>query len=427
MGENIRNLEASFEGTAFERQLVGAPAKQEKYQASYTHCVSSLSGEGTEGLRETIDGIASELDGFGDHIPLRFGTCYAMFTRTWCLRSSSLNMSIIALQMVEGAIGDEQVAIPGPFPDQLLAAGVDRRLSMRCHRRGQHREQLPQLKMSNHLALLFCSQDELCLLLKLFNDIGMLLHHDHPHTRNLVVLKPQWLLDLMRNLLCKRSLHEKSIPKQNSTSNMAHEWRLLLRNGRLLPELLPAIWNELPSAEAAEVLSLMVSFGLAGQIPNVDMHVIPSLLPLYTPTAVGNLFCEESSLSAFITSTYQSESPWGETTPYMPEGVFFGLQSQLLATAGPDVLGNCTHLYKDRLMLFPQGATGADFMVKFLPHGACIQITVCAQDDGLASTGGTQWPAAIAAQVLQCLHDPGIADRCVAVFDDSIPAHPFAT
>ena len=79
--ENLRMLESGFEGAAFESQLVGTAEtgwtagdyqdhQHDGYVPMYTHCVSSVTGEGLDNLRITVDTIVHGLDGFGDIVSL---------------------------------------------------------------------------------------------------------------------------------------------------------------------------------------------------------------------------------------------------------------------------------------------------------------------------------------------------------------------
>ena len=43
---------------------------------------------------------------------------------------------------------------------------------------------------------------EFMLMLALFTNVGLLIHHDEDGLRDLVVLQPQWLLNVMRDMLC---------------------------------------------------------------------------------------------------------------------------------------------------------------------------------------------------------------------------------
>ena len=42
----------------------------------------------------------------------------------------------------------------------------------------------------------------------MFNDLGLLMHYNEPNLRDLVVFKPQWLLDHMKDLFCLRGMKQ---------------------------------------------------------------------------------------------------------------------------------------------------------------------------------------------------------------------------
>ena len=49
---------------------------------------------------------------------------------------------------------------------------------------------------------------EFMLMLKMFNDLGLLMYYDEKNLRDLVVFKPQWLLNRMRDLFCLRGMKQ---------------------------------------------------------------------------------------------------------------------------------------------------------------------------------------------------------------------------
>ena len=50
------------------------------------------------------------------------------------------------------------------------------------------------------------SEVEVPKMLKRFTDVGWILWHDRPETREMVVINVQWLVDKMTQMLCRRSL-----------------------------------------------------------------------------------------------------------------------------------------------------------------------------------------------------------------------------
>ena len=49
------------------------------------------------------------------------------------------------------------------------------------------------------------------LMLKKFNDLGLLMHYNEKNLRELVVFKPQWLLNRMRDLFCLRGMDKQQM------------------------------------------------------------------------------------------------------------------------------------------------------------------------------------------------------------------------
>jgi len=247
--------------------------------------------------------------------------------------------------------------------------------------------------------------EEVPLMLALFTDLGLLMHqHDDPDTRELVVLKPQWLLDMMRELLCVRELQRKAsaapttcckagdpggaafespssssvFSSFNGQHNSAPEWRNLLRHGRLDADALSAaIWPQVEAlGERKAILALMERFSLCCKLPVrvckdalhhtrarptlrlciVDvygwrcqvlippsgtesalsatsvprLHIVPSLLPAWTPSAIVNVFRQQGpqpTTSTVFIRAIHADAHWEfDSYNFLPEGVFFALQ-----------------------------------------------------------------------------------------------------
>jgi hypothetical protein len=97
------------------------------------------------------------------------------------------------------------------------------------------------------------------------------MYYDTPGLRDVVVLKPQWLLDVMRSILCLRNLGRlinaaEDVPRRKAL-------RQLRDAGRLGVELaLPALWRDAdvrPQEEGA-VLQYMIHFHLCCRLPQVE-------------------------------------------------------------------------------------------------------------------------------------------------------------
>ena len=182
--------------------------------------------------------------------------------------------------------------------------------------------------------------------LKLFTNLGLLMHFDTPALRDVVVLKTQWLLDVMCELLCLRSIGA----KLKRAKSKAPEWRRLRRSGRLDTALLPEIWPTLSAEQRDTMLAYMVKFGLACTLPVEASYAVPALLPLCT---AGTTIWPSSPTSKDAHASLRfihSDGEWDEATGFLPNGLFFSLVAALLRDVG-DVKAALKHLYRDRICI----------------------------------------------------------------------------
>ena len=176
------------------------------------------------------------------------------------------------------------------------------------------------------------------------------MHFDSPALRDIVVLKTQWLLDVMCELLCLRSIGA----KLKRAKGKAPEWRRLRRAGRLDTTLLPEIWPSLDTDQCNTMLAYMVKFGLVCALPapkdldEQQAYAVPALLPLCDEgTSIWTSTSNEKDTSASIHFIHL-DGEWEEATGYLPNGLFFSLVAALLQDMG-DVKAALKHLYRDRI------------------------------------------------------------------------------
>lgn len=360
----VARVEASFVDRAFERQLVGGGI----------HCISCVTGYGIDVLRQLVEDTAVQLPDYGTPIPLgwlRF--CEQMHS---LVAKGTLRLQLTELRSYATACS---ISTTADIDDQV---------------------------------------SELGLCLRFFTDVGLLMHHDTPNTRDLVVLKPQWLLDSMRELCDGEELLRKSKLLRSVSHDVAPEWRMLLRHGRLdAAKLSRHVWAEADPTERAAILALMERFGLCALLPHheeAESYVVPSLLPEWSradistqsndPNGAGGLHggCErakgaalwtdENSVVAIVRSIHH-DAYWEDQPPsFLPEAVFFSLQVSLLRTLGAaaDVRA-CRHLYRDRALFFGD----EDYYVHRVASEQLLRIVVRVE------TGHE--PACVARRVISCL------------------------
>ena len=342
-------LEEAFEGAAFERQLVFSD------KGDRVVCVDNTSpvDEGLAGVRRLVDLESKQLPGYGDTVPMS----WLRFLDRALELTKEEGRSFITLDEARDLAGANEIG----------AADDD--------------------------------DKELLLLLQLFTNLGLLMHFDTPALRNTIVLDTQWLLDIMCELLCLRSMNE----KMQRAKSKVPEWRKLRRNGRLEGSLLSDIWPSLDEDQCLTMLEYMMKFGLVCALPSAEHeakgYAVPALLPVCTDaTSVWPAGGEDSDASASIFFIH-SDGDWDESTGFLPQGVFFSLVAALLHDMDDiDAKSGLKHLYRDRICV-----RGSQlFMVVLKPDDHRIELTVRAEDP--------MGPASVAARITSLLSS-GIADR----------------
>jgi hypothetical protein len=224
-------------------------------------------------------------------------------------------------------------------------------------------------------------------MLHLHSSLGLLMHFDSPRVREIVILKPQWLLNLMTSVLCQRQIEEKKRAAQDTVP----EWRRLQSQGRLDVKLLPEIWPHLAAAQRDELLGYMNLFDLCCELPcEAGIYAVPSLLPACTEAAWVETNADISATIRFI----HEDGEWGEARGFLPQSLFFSLMMQLVAFAR-DSKQAMKHLYSDRVCFFD----GLCFMLRAKLDECRMHITV--QGDSNEPTK----PGAVANRICGCLDD----------------------
>jgi hypothetical protein len=184
-----------------------------------------------------------------------------------------------------------------------------------------------RLALGCHIGVEDDGDRELLLMLHLHTSFGLLMHFDQDALRDLIILKPQWLLDRMAALLCRRQIAE----KQRAARETLPEWRRLSAEGRLDTKLLPEVWPELQPRLQREMLAYMEKFGFCSQLPSEDgIYVIPPLLPPCTDAS----WVEASTDTEVGIRFIHEDGEWDESRGFLPQCLFFNLEVQLLQHAG---------------------------------------------------------------------------------------------
>jgi GTPase SAR1 family protein len=131
-------------------------------------------------------------------------------------------------------------------------------------------------------------ETEVIFMLKYFHGLGLLMHHDHPKLRNIVVLDTvRCLVNPASIIMCQHDIHQLPVHLEAKACKKDYYDELVLK-GRVHRSLLPILWRD--SLEIVdEVCELMVHYGL--MLPILEdnargdacFFLVPSLLPKQPP------------------------------------------------------------------------------------------------------------------------------------------------
>jgi hypothetical protein len=157
--QRVADIDKSFVGSAFERQLV------RQSDGSIVICVDNTGNDdaGVNVVQRELTSQSLSLPGYGSDVPL-----------SW----------LKFLDQMADLVNEDTCHLS--FADA-------RDIALRCHVGAQ--DDTPD--------------KELLLMLRLNTCFGLLMHFDEPQLKDLVILKVQWLLDVMAAMLCRRQLSEK--------------------------------------------------------------------------------------------------------------------------------------------------------------------------------------------------------------------------
>jgi GTPase SAR1 family protein len=126
--------------------------------------------------------------------------------------------------------------------------------------------------------------EEMIYMLKYFSGLGLLMHHDSPKLRDIVVLDTvRCLVNTASIIMCQHDIHELDV-HQDAKRLQKDYYDELFSEGRLNSSLLPILWRD--SLEIKEeICELMVHYGLMlpllqdGSSSRSRTFLVPTLLP----------------------------------------------------------------------------------------------------------------------------------------------------
>jgi GTPase SAR1 family protein len=153
-------------------------------------------------------------------------------------------------------------------------------------------------------------EEEVLVMLKIFNDLGQLMHHLEPTLRHLVIVDPaNYLVEPASRIICQHGMHENLNAFLQEARNKEQKLLTMLQEkGILDPKLLDILWKD-RLKDKQDLLTLLVKFGffvpLLRQVEATeskqsagDLYLVPAILPTSlvrhestaTPKLVGYLF-----------------------------------------------------------------------------------------------------------------------------------------
>ena len=161
------------------------------------------------------------------------------------------------------------------------------------------------LELAKHIMSKSCSinsDDEMLTLLNFLHDLRLLIHFDDtPELHDVVVLDPQWLIDVFKEVITVRPY----LPKDKKFVDL---WYQLERDGILEEKLLKHVWSSLITRrETFECLiAIMEKFSLLCPLPlHVDgsgskQYLVPSMLKSHPPEEISDLVASAQVPSLFL-------------------------------------------------------------------------------------------------------------------------------
>lgn len=105
------------------------------------------------------------------------------------------------------------------------------------------------------------SEQEIVACMHFWHEYGMVLFYDSvPGMENIVILSPQWAVDIMCKVIRDFDLH--TVMQDRKARKFNREWKDLTRKGVLHTQILDLLWENLPSDLYVPFLDLMMRFGL---------------------------------------------------------------------------------------------------------------------------------------------------------------------
>ena len=200
-------------------------------------------------------------------------------------------------------------------------------------------------------------------LLTFLHDKRILIHfNDTPELDKLVVLDPQWLIDVFKTVITVRPYN----PRERKFETL---WDKLANDGILEGELLEHVWAPLLGGKETfeSLIAIMEKFSLVCSWPSSDascskQYLVPSMLMSHPPEGIMNLVASASIPPLFL--TFES----GQVPPGLfPRLVLQFFQWDREGQAKPQLYHNFARFYTSQ---------NEDCSIVLLCHSSSIEVVV---------------------------------------------------
>ena len=219
--------------------------------------------------------------------------------------------------------------------------------------------------------------EEILTLLNFLHDQRMLIHFDdNPELNNLVVLDPQWLIDVFKKVITVK-------PYDYKERKFRELWRKLETTGILEEELLEHLWGPLfDRKETSEsLIAIMEKFSLLCPLPPLratcrQQYLVPSMLMSHPPEDIVELIASTQIPSLFL--KFESGQVPAGLFPRLVVKVFQWCTEEFQRQPSPQLFHNFARFY-----IFP----GEVCSVVLLCHSSSIEVTILGVNGGVALPG----------------------------------------
>ena len=219
--------------------------------------------------------------------------------------------------------------------------------------------------------------EEFKTLLNFLHDQRVVIHFDDtPELNKLVVLNPQWLIDVFKEVITIR-------PYKPEEETFEHLWRDLENTGMLDEELLDHVWSPLLHKEgkkgkeerketSEKLITIMEKFSLLCQWPSSDessrkRYLVPSMLQSHPPTDIKNLVASAQIPSLFLRFD----------SGHVPPGLFARLLLQFFRfqyAKDKDISAECPKFYQNFARFYH--SEDEDCSVILVCHKSSIEVAI---------------------------------------------------